>query len=229
MSKSNNRTIVRTIPSVQLSLSKLAILRLLKIRGETTLSDLAKITGISKMGVLKHLTKLEQERFIERNPVHVGGLGRPKHAYKLTSRAGELFPKAYTDIALCALAFIEQREGREGVAKMLQIRQSELFERYNKIIESQTSLKDQVSKLSELRDSEGYMARMRSLGKSSFEMLEHNCPILALASKYGEACSTEVELFSMLLGADVDASHRAAAGDSVCRFVIKPRKGGQAR
>lgn len=204
--------------------SKITILNLLKIRGETTLSDLAKLTRISKMGVLKHLAKLEKEGLIERNSIHVGELGRPEHAYKLTSRASELFPKAYTDIALCALAFIEQREGRAGVAKMLRMRQRELFERYNKLIESPESLKDQVSKLSELRDSEGYMARSKSLGKSSFEILEHNCPILALASKYGEACSTEVELFSMLLKADVDASHRAAAGDPVCRFVIKPRK-----
>ena len=202
----------------------MTILKLLKIRGETTLSDLAKITQISKMGVLKHLAKLEQEGLIERNSIHVGDLGRPEHAYKLTSRAGELFPKAYTDIALCALAFIEQREGRAGVGKMLGMRQTELFERYNKLIESQPSLKERVSTLSKLRDSEGYMARSRSLGKSSFEILEHNCPILALASKYGEACSTEVDLFSMLLKADVDASHRAAVGDPVCRFIIKPKK-----
>ena len=213
------------IASARPSPGGLAILRLLKIRGETTLSDLARMTGVSKMGVLKHITRLEEEGLIERDSIHVGEKGRPEHAFRLTAKGNDSFPKAYTDIALCALSFIEQREGRGGVEKMLRLRQKELFDRYSKIIEDQPSLRERVSKLSELRDSEGYMATSRALRKASasYEILEHNCPILALASKYSEACFTETELFSMILKADVEVSHRAVVGDPVCRFVIKPK------
>jgi predicted ArsR family transcriptional regulator len=220
---------LESVLSAHFSPSKIAILKLLKVKGETTLSDLAKITGISKMGVLKHLTKLEQEGLIERESIYSREIGRPEHAFKLTSGANELFPKAYTDIAMCALAFIEQHEGRAGIKKMLQARQKELFERYTKVMDPQSfSLKERVSKLTELRDSDGYMATSRPLRKSSssssssYVISEHNCPILALASKYGEACSTEVELFKWILKADVEASHRAALGDPICRFVVRP-------
>ena len=45
------------------------------------------------------------------------------------------------------------------------------------------------------------MAEARRVGKNSLEMLEHNCPVLEIASKYQEACWTEQQLFTRLLGA----------------------------
>ena len=57
----------------------------------------------------------------------------------------------------------------------------------------------------------------------TFELLEHNCPILALAETYGEACEEEQKLFTQLLQARVDVTHRVVAGDRVCRFLTPPR------
>jgi len=54
-------------------------------------------------------------------------------------------------------------------------------------------------------------------------MLEHNCPIMAVAETYPEACRVEREMFQKLLGADVETSHRVVAGDPVCRFLIRGR------
>lgn len=66
--------------------------------------------------------------------------------FRLTSQGNDLFPKAYTDIALCALSFIETTRGVSWIAKMLRMRQKELFERYSKLIEAQPSLKVENSK-----------------------------------------------------------------------------------
>jgi len=41
-----------------------------------------------------------------------------------------------------------------------------------------------------------------------------------------EACSTETELFEKLLEADVEATHRAAKGDLIYKFLINQRKEG---
>ena len=199
------------------------MIRLLKIRGETSLTDLSIIAGVSKMAVLKRLSKLESEGLVERNVEHDGETGRPRHTYKLSPKASALFPRAYTDLALCALAFIEQKGGRQAVTEMLLRRQKELFERYGSTMQESSSLKERVDKLSQLRDSEGYMAESSNRRKGSFEIVEHNCPILALAEKYGEACSAERDLFSWLLQADVEMSHRVVAGDPVCRFIIRGR------
>ena len=62
--------------SAQLSPSKLTTLRLLKIRGETKLSDLARMTSVSNTGVLMHIMRLEEEGLIERNSIHGGEKGR---------------------------------------------------------------------------------------------------------------------------------------------------------
>src|SRR5438445_338110 len=55
------------------------------------------------------------------------------------------------------------------------------------------------------------------------EMLEHNCPIMAVAEAFPEACSVEREMFQNLIHADVETSHRVVAGDPVCRFLIRRR------
>lgn len=71
------------------------------------------------------------------------------------------------------------------------------------------------------------MASLKRPGKSTFELLEHNCPILTLAERYGEACDAEPSLFKNLLAANVAASHRGVAGDAVCRLWIKPLSRGE--
>ena len=65
------------------------------------------------------------------------------------------------------------------------------------------------------------MASVTQNGKTTYALVENNCPILAVAQKYGEACEVERRLFRDLLRADVGVSHRVVAGDPVCRFLIK--------
>ena len=55
-------------------------------------------------------------------------------------------------------------------------------------------------------------------------LLEYNCPIIHIAEKHWEACSTETELFEKLLGALIETTHRAAKGDLICKFVIKEKR-----
>lgn len=197
-------------------------MRILKVRGETSLSKLSEILGVSKMAVLKHTSKLEDAGLVQRRAVHNGDLGRPEHTYRLTPEGSELFPKAYSEIAMCALSFMEETHGRGEITQMLRKRQKELFDKYNENIEG-APLEEKVKILATLRDKEGYMAESRSLGRSSFEILEHNCPIAALAEKFGETCTTEKELFELLLQTKVVVSHRVVAGDPVCRFLVRKR------
>ncbi|MHB8566268.1 MAG: helix-turn-helix transcriptional regulator [Nitrososphaerales archaeon] len=176
-----------------LSPGEQSILKLLKVHGDTSLGELADILGVSKMAVLKHVSRLEDAGLVQRRAVHDGDLGRPEHIYKLTSEGAELFPRAYSDIALCAISFIEQMQGRDAVTQMLRKRQKELFEKYNESIQGRP-LGDRIKTLTQLRDKDGYMAESRSIGKSTFEILEHNCPIAALAEKYGETCVAETAI-----------------------------------
>ncbi len=197
------------------------VLLMLKRDGPISLKGIAAKMGISKMGAHKHLVGLEErgliERFYERS-----GVGRPKLWFKLSDKSSSLFPKAYADISVCALGFIERKLGRDAVEQVLRERQNELYTRYSEKLAGKEG-PDRVRELAKLRDQDGYMAEARRAGKLSMEILEHNCPILQIASKYQEACKTETQLFSRLLGSPVEATHRAAVGDSVCRFMIQPK------
>lgn len=203
------------------SSSKKQILLTLKRQGSVSLTDLAAALKISKMATLKHLTTLEGKGLIERSS-RAGGRGRPRAYFALSDRSTSLFPEAYTHMTLTALRFIEEKLGRDAIVRLLRQRAQEVLDaNRNRVPEG--SLKDKVAELVKIRDEGGYMAEVGRAGRNVVEMFEHNCPIMAVAETYPEACRVEREMFQNLLGADVETSHRVVAGDPVCRFLVRGR------
>ena len=205
---------------------KKKLLYYLKVMQQAGLEELAKAMKISRMAVHKHLAPL-QERGLVMSVETTGHVGRPRMMYQLTSQSRTIFPKSYSAIATHALDFIERNMGKAAVEKVLRERQSELFDQYYKRLRN-LEFDKKVKELANIRDEEGYMAESRREPKNygRHVLLEYNCPILHIAEKHWEACSTETELFENLLGADIETTHRAAKGDLVCKFVIKERKEG---
>ena len=188
------------------------------------LEELANVMKVSRMAVHKHLDLLQQRGLVEGIEIR-GHVGRPRMVYQLTSQSKSVFPKSYGAIATHALDFIERNMGKEGVKKVLYERQGELFDQYYKRLKG-LDFNKQVRELARIRDEEGYIAESRSKSDGKHVLLEYNCPIIHIAEKHWEACSTETELFEKLLGANIDTTHRAAKGDLICKFVIKERKEG---
>ena len=188
------------------------------------LEELANVMKVSRMAVHKHLDLLQLRGLVEGIEIR-GHVGRPRMVYQLTSQSKSVFPKSYGAIATHALDFIERNMGKEGVKKVLYERQGELFDQYYKRLKG-LDFNKQVKELARIRDEEGYIAESRSKSDGKHVLLEYNCPIIHIAEKHWEACSTETELFEKLLGANIDTTHRAAKGDLICKFVIKERKEG---
>ena len=116
--------------------------------------------------------------------------------------------------------------GKEAVEKVLRERQSELFDQYYKRLKD-LDFDKKVKELARIRDEEGYIAESKKLKSDRKHiLLEYNCPIIHIAEKHWEACSTETELFEKLLEAKIETTHRAAKGDLICKFAIKERKEG---
>jgi predicted ArsR family transcriptional regulator len=205
---------------------KKKLLYYLKIMQQAGLEELANVMKVSRMAVHKHLALLQNRGLVEGVETR-GGVGRPRMVYQLTSQSKTVFPKSYSAIATHALDFIERNMGKEAVKKVLRERQSELFDNYYKRLKD-LDFDKQVKELARIRDEEGYIAESKKGSKSGGRhvLLEYNCPIIHIAEKYWEACSTETELFEKLLGADIETTHRAAKGDLICKFVIKERKEG---
>ncbi len=193
------------------------------------LEELANAMKISRMGIHKHLVTLQQRGLVESIEIR-GNIGRPRMVYQLTSESKTVFPRSYSAIATHALDFIERNMGKEGIEKVLRERQSELFDQYYKRLKN-LNFDKQIKELAKIRDEEGYIAESKKESKNpndggKYVILEYNCPIIHIAEKHWEACSTETELFEKLLGANIETTHRIAKGDSICKFIIKQKRDG---
>ncbi len=202
--------------------TKREILLILKREGQSDLQTLSESLHISKMAVHKHAQELEEHGLVQRVPQR-GTLGRPRLALQLAPSAQSLFPRAYAGVTCAALAYIEEKLGRKSVEEALRRRQTETQKTYRDQVNAET-LQGRVHQLAELRDKEGYMAEDHQAGPSKFEILEHNCPIVAIAENYWEACTVEREMFQRVLDASVETTHRVVAGSNVCRFLITPKR-----
>jgi DeoR family transcriptional regulator, suf operon transcriptional repressor len=203
------------------SSAKREILVLLKQRPDLSLAEVAAARRTSKVAALHHLASLENEGYVERSYEH-RSVGRPAVHFRLSRKPSGIFPQAYTQMSLTALDFIERRLGRDAVVEMLQERAHELTDR-NRARFSAAELRERVASLVRLRSEGGYMAELGGTKGRTTEMREHNCPILAIAGRFPEACEVERRMFERLLKASVETSHRVVAGDPVCRFLVRPR------
>ena len=191
---------------------------ILKKNREMSLKSLADTMGISKVAVLKQIVKLESGGLVERR-YRNSGRGRPSCFFKLTEKGVDSFSRGHKELAVEALNYVEEKFGREHIDRILRLRTSRIYGPYSEAI-SGLDYPRMVERLMELRNADGYMAESRNLKGDKFELMEYNCPILAISERYGEACSVETDLFRKLLDAGVSATHRVVSGDNVCRFLI---------
>ncbi|MCI4331292.1 MAG: MarR family transcriptional regulator [Thermoplasmata archaeon] len=186
-----------------------------------SLAEVAGELGVSKVAALRHLASLEAEGLVERS-YQRNGVGRPRVHFRLGRGSSRLFPQAYTQMSICALQFIEGKLGRDAVVTLLKQRTREVeVERRGQMRSPELSAR--VTELVKIRQEGGYMAEVGARRRGSHELLEHNCPVLAIAERFPEACEVERKMFESLLRARVETSHRVVAGDPVCRFVIRPQ------
>ena len=201
---------------------KRKILYYLKVMKQAGLKDLSKVMKISRMAVHKHLSDLQDRGLVESAEIRKG-VGRPTMQYSLTSTGKTAFPKSYGEIATHALDYVEKKMGKNAVESVLRERQKELLEKYS-IRMKDMKFNEKVKELARIRDEEGYIAESKKDRKrNSHTLLEFNCPIIMIAEKHWEACSIETELFEHVLDAKVEVTHRAAKGDSICKFLIKEK------
>jgi DeoR family transcriptional regulator, suf operon transcriptional repressor len=198
---------------------KRGLLLLLKRLPGASLAEIAAELGVSKVAALGHLRGLEEEGLVDRS-TRAGKVGRPQAVFRLTPAAASLFPHSYAEMSMCALDFIDRRLGRPAVRELLSERAQEVASK-SRLRIPRGPLGSRVEELARIRTEGGYMAEVGSRRSGSVEMLEHNCPILALAQKFPEACDIERRMFESLLEARVEVSHRVVAGDPVCRFLVR--------
>jgi DeoR family suf operon transcriptional repressor len=209
-------TSLATLPA-----TRRALLTALKKAGEARADEVAGALGITVSAVRQHVAGLAADGLVEHREVRAGP-GRPHHLYRLSERGDRLFPRAYGSIVLDLLEEVEDED-----PAML----DRLFERRRKrrVEGAQARLagKDlpgQVAELTAILDEDGYLAEAIELGDGSFRIVEHNCAILAVASRYGTACGTELEFIREVLPtATVERVSHLLSGGTNCAYEVVPR------
>lgn len=202
-----------------------ALLRLLKMRGSCSTSEMAEAMGITEMAIRRHIQSLEKDGIIRSTLVRQA-MGRPSYRYSLTDSADDLFPKNYSQLALDLLDQLESHEdGDERIARVFEGRRDRLERRYRSRI-SNLPPEQKIAVLTEIQNESGYMAECApdAEARGTYTLHQYNCPVAKVARQYRHACHCERQLFERLLDADVERTECLAEGHIRCTYKIRYRQ-----
>jgi DeoR family transcriptional regulator, suf operon transcriptional repressor len=195
------------------------MLNALKKRGELLAEELAEISGITASGTRQHLQALEADGLV----MHLEqreGRGRPKHVFKLTPAADALYPRTYSELTNELLEYV-QDDDPELLERIFKRRMQRRLERTQFRLKPLKSLEARLQELTKILDEDGYLADFEAVGRGKFRITEHNCAIHAIALRYGQACSTELEFLRLALpGTKVERVAHMIAGSHVCAYEV---------
>src|SRR5207244_8614604 len=79
-----------------------------------------------------------------------------------------------------------------------------------------------VEELARILDEDGYLATAEKLSPGVWCISEHNCAIWAVAQRYGQACTSEIEFIRAVLPeASVERILHMVAGAPRCAYEIR--------
>jgi DeoR family suf operon transcriptional repressor len=197
-----------------------ALLTAMKRAGEARADDLASELGITVSAVRQHLAGLAADGLVDHRDVRRGP-GRPHHLYRLSDKGDGLFPRRYGVFAAELLDELEA-ESPELIGKLFEGRRRRRVERARVRLEGKP-FEARVRELTSILDEDGYLAEVVPMDGGRFRIVEHNCAILAVATRYGAACGTELEfLREVLPDATVERVAHLLAGGHVCAYEVTP-------
>jgi predicted ArsR family transcriptional regulator len=214
-----------SFPAVERS-TRRAIVKLLKTEGAMDSTQLAKRLRLTPMAVRQHLYALQREKLVaaDERPVPIG---RPAKHWRLTRASHRLFPDAYAELNVALIDAVGSTFGPSGLQRVIESREAKQRVEYARRISPSAPLKERLQQLARVRTEEGYMAEVRPEGHGTFLLIENHCPICAAATACQGLCTTELDLFRTVLGADasVERTEHIVSGDRRCvyRVTAKPK------
>jgi DeoR family suf operon transcriptional repressor len=212
--------VVVTTTSTQ-STTRRAILLTIKKHGEARAEELASVLAITPSAIRQHLAAMLAEGLVAVREQR-GSAGRPKHVYSVTAAAEDLFPKTYGELT-CELLDYAGAEGPGTVDRLFERR------RQRRVADAEVrlagkSFPERVEELARILDEDGYLADTVPGEDGEWRIVEHNCAILEVAFRYGQACSSELGfLRDVMPDAQIDRVSHMASGQHHCAYRIRPR------
>lgn len=207
-------------PLAAMPSARRAILTALKRNGPQLTGELATALGVTVPAVRQQLGRLAEDGLVEHRPER-DGRGRPAHRWQLAPLAESLFPKRYGDLTTELLGYLGGPASGAVDELFEQRRRRRLHQAQSRL--AGMSLDEQVAELSAILDEDGYLADVEALGDGGWRIVEHNCAILSVAGRFGQACSSEIAFIrDALPGARVERVAHRMDGAHVCAYHVHP-------
>lgn len=195
----------------------------LKHAGEATADDLAAQLGVTVSAVRQQLDGLAADGLVAWRPL-ARGRGRPTHLYRLTRAAEPLFPKAYGGLTTELLGYVADADPNLVDDIFDRRRQRRLEGAQARLAGLGSDFAARVAELARILDEDGYLASWEALPDGSYRIVEHNCAVLDVAERYGQACTSEIAFLRQALpDARVERVSHMIAGGHSCAYEVTPR------
>lgn len=182
--------------------------------------DLADRLGMSLNAVRHHLKELEVSSLVVHERSY-GSVGAPAFLYSLTESGEAMFPHRYQQALTHLLDHLVAREGRAAAVSLLESRFRDVALRLCEELEG-APLSERVAALSRFLSDEGYMPEWHGSGEGEQSLVEHNCPIRAVAERFPEICAAEARFLADVLGAAVQRTSHMVEGCGSCEYHVRP-------
>lgn len=199
-----------------------AVLYALRRRGEATAEQLAEQLGMSVSGARQHLSALVAAGLVDATEVpRPATRGRRALCYRPTPASDGLFPKAYGELTNELLGYVVDQDPAM-LDELFARRRERRTEAARGRLASQPTIDAQVAELARILDEDGYLASYEEIDPGHFRVVEHNCAIWAVAQRYGQACTSELEFIRAVLPeAHVERTHHMIGGANRCAYDIR--------
>lgn len=200
---------------------------LISKQGPITAAEIASELDLTSPGVRRHLDAMADDGVVE---VHESGAesnrrGRPARRYVLTDEGRRELSAKYDVLAVDALRFLAKTHGREAVQQFACERADGLAERLApKVRNAGPELADKVKALADALTEEGYVASARTVSHpaalDAIQLCQGHCPVQHVAAEFPELCTSEIAVFSDLLGTPARRLATLVDGSHVCTTHI---------
>jgi DeoR family suf operon transcriptional repressor len=201
-----------------------AVLYAVRRRGDATAEQVAEQLGITTSGARQHLSSLTESGLVEasEHTFDAPKRGRRPLLYTATALADGLFPKAYGELTNELLSYVVDSDPVMLEAVFVRRRERRVDAARDRL-RLCADLAGRVAELTQILDEDGYMATSEAMPPDGFLIVEHNCAIWAVAQRFGQACSSEIDFIRAVLpDAQVERVQHMVAGAKHCAYEIHP-------
>ena len=192
----------------------------LKHAGAATADELAASLGVTVSAVRQQLDGLAADGLVAWRP-QARGRGRPTHLYLLTRAAEPLFPKAYGGLTTELLGYVADADPNLVDDIFDRRRQRRLEGAQARLATVGDDVAARVAELARILDDDGYLASWEAMPDGSYRIGEHNCAVLDVAERYGQACSSEISFLRQALpDARIERVSHMIAGAHSCAYRV---------